>query len=247
LFVDTDLYEALEMETDRMGQISENFLKIEERVERAAEKSGVDNITLVLVSKTKPSQNVQEAVLSGGRVFGENRVQEAKKKIGEVKGDDLKWHMIGHLQKNKVNQALKLFDMIQSLDSIELAKIMDNAAQRLDIPVVNCLVEVNIGREESKGGVEPGEIFEMLAKLEFCSRLKVRGLMAIPPFELNPDSSRKYFQEMRKIWEKTAALKLPNVSMDFLSMGMSHDFDVAIEEGANMVRVGRAIFGERNK
>jgi len=232
-----------------MGEISQNFFHVQERVNEAAERSGVrpDDISVVLVSKRIAADKVQEAALCGGRIFAENRVQEAKNKIPIILGDNLEWHMIGRLQKNKINAALKLFNMIQSVDSVDLAKAIDAAAARLGIESVNCLLQVNIGEEATKGGIESGKVFDMLGEMSALTHLRVQGLMAIPPFCVEPEDSRQYFCEMRKLWEKAAQLSLANAHMKFLSMGMSHDFDIAIEEGANMVRVGTSIFGERDK
>jgi len=232
-----------------MGKVSQNLLHVQERVNKAAEHIGVcpDDISLVLVSKRIAAEKVQEAASSGGIVFAENRVQEAKNKIPQIQGDNLEWHMIGHLQKNKINAALKLFNMIQSVDSVDLAKALDASAERQGIEFVKCLLQVNIGEESTKGGMESAKVFDMLGEISACTRLRVQGLMAIPPFCAEPEDSRQYFREMRKLWDRAKQLSLPNLDMKFLSMGMSHDFDIAIEEGSNMVRVGTSIFGERDK
>jgi len=232
-----------------MGEVSQNFFRVQERVNKAAEHVGVspDSISVVLVSKRIAADKVQEAASSGGRIFAENRVQEAKNKIPQIQGDNLEWHMIGRLQKNKINAALKLFSMIQSVDGVDLAKAINAAAARLGIESVDCLLQVNVAEEATKGGIESGKVFDILGEMSACAHLRVQGLMAIPPFCVEPEDSRKYFLEMRKLWDGASQLSLPNVSMEFLSMGMSHDFDIAIEEGANMVRVGTSIFGERDK
>ncbi len=232
-----------------MSTIADNCLLVKDKVYRAAKKANVkpEDISVVYVSKRISAEKTQEAVEAGAKILGESRVQEAKAKIAELGKENKSWHMIGQLQKNKVNAALKIFDMIQSVDSTSLAEAIDKSAERMSIPQVNCLVQVNIGNEGQKGGFEAKEICSTLKSLEKYQRLKISGLMAIPPFSVDPEESRVYFKAMRQIWEEASKLSLSNASMDFLSMGMSNDYDVAIEEGANMVRVGTAIFGERDK
>lgn len=225
------------------NNISENILHIHDRIRRAARKAGRDpgEITLIAVTKMVEAKKVKEAVSAGLRVFGENYVQEAQEKIAKVKDKKIKWHFIGHLQKNKAKLAAELFDMIQSIDSVELAKELNKrAARQLDI-----LIEVNISREKTKGGVTPDEAVKLAKAVSGMTNLRLRGLMAIPPFFEDAEMSRPYFAMLRRLAERINKEKFPGVFLRDLSMGMSNDFEVAIEEGATMVRIGTAIFGSR--
>ena len=214
---------------------------------RAARKVGRDpeEITLMAVSKTVEPALIREAYEAGVRLFGENRVQEFEKKAPELQElTAARWHLIGHLQSNKAKKAVELFSAIDSLDSVKLAAKLD-AEARKPLPV---LIEINIGGEGAKSGVVPEsrELENLLVSATY-KNIQVRGLMAIPPFTKDPEGARPYFQRLRELRSQIEARKLPGVSMDVLSMGMSHDFDVAIEEGSTRVRVGMAIFGERGK
>lgn len=225
------------------NNISENILNIYDRIRRAARKAGRDpgEITVVAVTKMVEAKKVKEAVSAGLRVFGENYVQEAQEKIGKVKDKKVKWHFIGHLQKNKAKVAAGLFDMIESVDSVELAKELNKrAAGPLDI-----MIEVNIAREKTKGGVSPDEAVKLARAVSGMANLKLKGLMSIPPFFEDPEMSRPYFAMLRRLAERINKEKYPGVFLKDLSMGMSSDFEVAIEEGATMVRIGTAIFGSR--
>ncbi len=225
------------------NNISENILNIYDRIRRAARKAGRDpgEITVVAVTKMVEAKKVKEAVSAGLRVFGENYVQEAQEKIGKIKDKKVKWHFIGHLQKNKAKVAAGLFDMIESVDSVELAKELDKrAAGPLDI-----MIEVNIAREKTKGGVSPDEAVKLARAVSGMANLKLKGLMSIPPFFEDPEMSRPYFAMLRRLAERINKEKYPGVFLKDLSMGMSSDFEVAIEEGATMVRIGTAIFGSR--
>ena len=219
--------------------IAENIARVRERIAAAARRAGrnPDQVTLMAVSKTVEPERIREAYAAGIRVFGENRVQEFEKKAPELR--DLagaEWHLIGHLQSNKTKKATELFGAVDSVDSLKLARKLDEGAEKT-LPV---LIEINVGGEEAKSGVRPGseELAELLGAT--FKNLMIRGLMAIPPFTEDPEGARPYFRTMRELRDKVGA----NWE---LSIGMSHDFGVAIEEGSTCVRVGTAIFGERVK
>jgi pyridoxal phosphate enzyme (YggS family) len=220
-----------------MTDIRANLDRVRDRVARAAERSGrrASDVLLIGVSKTVDVARIRQAIDAGATALGENRVQEAKEKIAEL-GRPVPWHLIGHLQTNKVRDALELFDVIHSLDRLDLAWELDKRA-RAGTRTVDVLVEVNVAAEASKGGVAPQGLGELLDAVASMPSLKVRGLMAIPPEAKDPDDSRVWFRALRKLGER--------YSFSELSMGMSGDFEVAIEEGATMVRVGTAIFGPR--
>ena len=220
-----------------MTDIRANLERVRERVARAAERAGrrAGDVLLVGVSKTVDVGRIRQAIEAGVPALGENRVQEARGKVAEI-GRPVPWHLVGHLQTNKVRDALELFDVIQSLDRLELAKELDKRA-RARGRTVDTLVEVNVGGETSKGGVGPDGLGELLEAVAALPAVKVRGLMAIPPEAKEPDDSRAWFRALRKLGE--------HHGLSELSMGMSGDFEVAIEEGATVVRVGTAIFGPR--
>lgn len=231
--------------------VKENIAIIRERIDAAAHRSGrqAGQIELMAVTKTHPVERIREAYAAGLRLFGENRVQEFTAKAAAVADlEDAEWHMIGHLQTNKAAKTAELFCAVDSVDSLKLAEKLDAAAQKLNkrLPV---LIEVNVGGETAKSGVAPDspELEELLLAAPGLEALQFRGLMAVPPFADDPEGSRVFFRKLRALRERIAARKLPAVSMDVLSMGMSHDFEVAIEEGSTCVRVGTAIFGERVK
>lgn len=199
------------------------------------------------VSKTFSPECIREAYAAGIRVFGENRVQEFVGKADALRDlGDAEWHLIGHLQTNKAAKAAELFNAVDSVDSVKLAEKLNAAAQKTGktLPV---LIEINVGGEEAKSGIAvgSGELDELLLGAPKCKNLAIRGLMTVPPYTDDPEGARPYFQRLREIRHWIAARHLPAVVMDELSMGMSHDFEVAIEEGATCVRVGTAIFGER--
>jgi pyridoxal phosphate enzyme (YggS family) len=220
-----------------MTDIHANLDRVRDRVARAAERSGrrAADVLLIGVSKTVDVARIRQAIDAGVPALGENRVQEAKEKIAEL-GRPVPWHLIGHLQTNKVRDALELFGVIHSLDRLDLARELDKRA-RAGARAVDVLVEVNVAVEASKGGVAPDGLGELLDAVAAMPSLKVRGLMAIPPEAKDPDDSRVWFRALRKLAERHGFSEL--------SMGMSGDFEVAIEEGATMVRVGTAIFGPR--
>ncbi len=231
--------------------IAENIAQVRERIAAAARRSGRDpnGITLMGVSKTFPTERIREAHAAGLRVFGENRVQEFAGKAGAL-GDlpDAEWHLIGHLQSNKAAKATELFDAVDSVDSVRLAEKLNASAEGAG-KILSVLIEINVGGEQAKSGVEPSsdELEQILQGAPRWKNLRVRGLMTVPPYTEDPEGARAYFRQLREIRDGIAARRLPAVSMDVVSMGMSHDFEVAIEEGATCVRVGTAIFGEREK
>jgi pyridoxal phosphate enzyme (YggS family) len=228
-----------------MERIKDNLERVKERMAEAALRSGrsPDSVRLVAVSKTVEADRIREAIEAGVKILGENRVQEAERKISLL-GRDVEWHLVGHLQTNKAKVAVSLFDLIHSLDSVHLAQVLDRQGEKQG-KVVPVLVEVNLAREESKSGVAAEELEGLLLAISSLQHLEVQGLMAIPPFCEKPESVRPYFRRLRTLAEEVSRLRIPNVRMEHLSMGMSHDFEIAIEEGATMVRVGTAIFGPR--
>ena len=230
---------------------SDNIAAVRERVAAAARRAArrPEEIALMAVSKTHPAERIREAYAAGLRVFGENRVQEFAGKAGALA--DLagaSWHMIGHLQTNKAAKAAELFDAVDSVDSVKLTEKLDAAARSLG-KRLSVLIEVNVGGEAAKSGVAPDsrELEELLLAAPRFEALEFRGLMTVPPFSDDPEEARPYFRKLRALRDAIAGRKLPAVGMESLSMGMSHDFEVAIEEGSTCVRVGTAIFGERTK
>ncbi len=231
--------------------IAENLARVRERIERAGRAAGRPRaeIALMAVSKTFPAERIREAYVAGQRLFGENRVQEFANKAEELKelsGAD--FHLIGHLQTNKAAKAAELFAAVDSVDSLHLTEKLDTAAQKYGktLPV---LLELNLGGEESKSGLAPDspELDDLLAAVPRLEHVEIQGLMTIPPFTEDPEGARPYFRRLRELRDRIAGRKLPRVAMDVLSMGMSHDFEVAIQEGSTCVRLGTAIFGERKK
>jgi hypothetical protein len=229
--------------------VAQNIAVVRERIASAARGAGrnPENITLMAVSKTFSPELIGKAYESGLRVFGENKVQEFSAKAGTLADlTDAEWHMIGHLQSNKAAKAAELFSAVDSVDSLRLAQRLNSAAEQLEKKLA-VLLEINVGGEAAKSGVDPDSrelegILQAAAKLE---QLEIRGLMTIPPFIEDPDAARPYFRKLRELRDQIARRRLPRIQTDVLSMGMSHDFEVAIEEGSTCVRVGTAIFGER--
>lgn len=226
--------------------ITENVLAVKKRVDEAARAAGrsPEEITLVAATKTNSAEAVAEAIQAGITVCGENRVQELVEKNAQGAYKNAKLHFIGHLQKNKVRQLVGVCDLIQSVDSVELLEAIDIRAKALGI-TQDVLIEINIGGEASKSGIEEAELSKILEKAESFSSVFIRGLMAIPPISALESENRACFARMRHLFIDNSAKKYDNISMDFLSMGMSGDFEEAIAEGSNMVRVGSAIFGAR--
>jgi pyridoxal phosphate enzyme (YggS family) len=229
--------------------ISENVVAVRERIAAAARRAGrtSDNIALMAVSKTQLPERIREAYNAGLRVFGENRIQEFAGKIEALQ--DLhaaEWHMIGHLQTNKAARTAELFPAVDSVDSLKLAQKLDAAARTLN-KKLDVLIEINIGGEAAKSGVPPGSpaLEELLIAAPRLEALVFRGLMTVPLFTDDPEGARPYLRKLCDLRDAIAARKLHSIAMDELSMGMSHDFEVAIEEGSTCVRVGTAIFGVR--
>lgn len=228
-------------------QLEKNIKQVQERIERAALQAGKSpgDITLVAACKTMDAETVSRAIAAGISVCGENRVQEMLEKhsAGAYAGAQL--HFIGHLQKNKVKQVVGLCSLIHSADSTELLSLINRRAAALGI-VQDVLVEINIAAENSKGGISPDDLPHVLSEASNFANIRVRGLMAIPPIALEKGANIGYFAQMYKLFVDNSLKKYDNISMDFLSMGMSGDFEDAIAEGAGIVRVGSAIFGDRN-
>jgi len=229
--------------------IAQNINAAQERMKTAARRANraAEQITLIGVTKTVAPQQIREAYNAGLRVFGENRVQEFATKADAVRDlQNAEWHMIGHLQTNKATKAAEFFAQVDSVDSLRLAqKLNASAAERgKKIPI---LIEINIAAEAAKSGLDPDSagLEELLKAAPELSSLEIRGLMTVPPYNEDPEQSRPYFRKMRSLFEQMADRKLPAVHMEILSMGMSHDFEIAIEEGATCIRLGTAIFGER--
>ncbi len=225
--------------------IADNLRTVTDRIASAAKRAGRDpsSISLVAVTKTVDIESIRHAVAAGASALGENRVQEAKEKIEKL-GNIARWHLIGHLQTNKAKYAVKLFDLIHSIDNLELARELDKQAAKIG-KVQNVLIEVNIAGEVSKAGMAVKEAPALVKETSKLKNVSIQGLMTVPPFSDNPEDSRPYFRVLRELAENIARENIPGVSMNELSMGMSNDFEVAVEEGATMVRVGTAIFGER--
>jgi PLP dependent protein len=231
--------------------IAESIARIRERIGKAAAHAvrNPDSVILMAVSKVVEPERIREAYQAGIRVFGENRVQEFAEKASALKDlSEAEWHLIGHLQSNKAKKAVELFHGIDSVDSLRLAQKLDQAAQQAG-RVLPVLIEINVGGEENKSGISPDspELEDLLQDAQKLEHLEVRGLMTIPPHAEDPQGSRPFFRMLRDLRDSIAARRLPRIQMDVLSMGMSHDFEVAVEEGSTCVRVGTAIFGERPK
>ena len=222
--------------------IQDRLLRVQERIRAAAERAGRDvaTVTLVAVSKMIPVDGIREALNAGVTILGENRVQEARDKIAALPGQAT-WHLVGHLQTNKAKVAVQLFEMIHSLDSLKLAEALDRSAQQAG-RTVRCLVEVNLGGEESKSGTIDEGVYPLLDGVQRLTHLRIEGLMTIPPFLPDLEQVRPFFRRLRTLRDKLAG---EGFHLTDLSMGMTHDFEVAIEEGATIVRIGTAIFGPR--
>lgn len=231
--------------------IASNISEVRRRIIDAAQRAGrdPDEISLMAVTKTQPPERIREAYAAGLRLFGENRIQEFAGKAEALRDlEDAEWHMIGHLQSNKAGKAAELFAAVQAVDSLRLAQRLDSSAELLRTKL-RVLIEINVGGEAAKSGIAPDshELDELLLRASELQHLEFRGLMTVPPFTEDPQLARPYFRQLRELRDAIAARHLPGISMEVLSMGMSHDFEVAIEEGSTCVRVGTAIFGERPK
>jgi len=221
--------------------IAENYQRIREEIP--------GNITIVLAGKTRTMKEIEEVIETGATDIGENYVQEAEKMYDSLgkKAKKVRWHMIGHLQKNKINKALRIFDVIQTVDSIEKAADIDKRAQGMGKPI-SIYLEINIGSEMTKAGIKPEyEVVENLVReISKLKHLSFEGLMTMGPRFGDPEDSRPYFRKTKDVFERIKALNLPGVKMETLSMGMSNSYKIAIEEGSNMIRLGTVVFGERN-
>ena len=226
--------------------LEESLKQVQENIRTACERAGRDpsEVTLIAVSKTKPVETLREAYDLGVRVFGENKVQELDKKIGELP-DDISWHMIGHLQRNKVKYIAGRVALIHSVDSFRLAEEINIQAKKKGV-VIPVLIEVNAAGEESKFGVSIEDVEELCRQISELDGIKINGLMTVAPYVVDSEDNRPIFHKIKALSIDIASKNIDNVSMDILSMGMTGDYMVAIEEGATMVRVGTGIFGERN-
>jgi pyridoxal phosphate enzyme (YggS family) len=227
--------------------LAERLALVRQRIEMSARRSGraPQDVTLIAVSKTHPPEILERAIAAGASDLGENRVQEADAKITKLGRERARWHLIGHLQANKARRAVALFDVVHSLDSASLARRLDRLcvdASRAELPV---LIQVDLGGEETKSGVEEDELPRVVEAVVACERLRLKGLMTLPPFFEDAELARPYFRRLRELRDALASRGNFGPRRGELSMGMSHDFEVAIEEGATMVRVGTAIFGAR--
>ena len=236
--------------TNNTEGLKERLAQLQSRVALAAKRAGRtrDEVQLIAVSKTHPPPIIREAIAAGVTDLGENRVQEADEKIGEIGRKAARWHLIGHLQSNKARRAVQLFDVIHSLDSVGLAEKLDRACQDLQREELPVLIQVDLGHEATKSGVEESELPQLVEAVKSCERLSLIGLMTLPPFFDDAELTRPFFVKLRQLRDRFATLGAFGTfgrRVGELSMGMTHDFEVAIEEGATMVRVGTAIFGAR--
>jgi PLP dependent protein len=229
-----------------MDTVAANLTAVKERIAKAAARVGraPEAVRLVAVTKTVPVERIREAIDAGQQVFGENRVQEAQAKIQGLGRGDVQWHLIGHLQRNKVKFVCGLFDLIHSVDSFPLAQEIDRRAARYG-SIMPILIQVNIGDEATKSGVPMADTLALVQAVAKLPHVAMKGLMCIPPAVDVPEHARPYFIQLRTLAQRIAQAQIPDVVMAELSMGMSHDFEVAVEEGATIVRVGSAIFGPR--
>lgn len=228
-----------------MVDVAANHRKIIDRISEAALRIGRNprEIKLLAAAKSQSVELVQAAIAAGVRLIGENYVQEAEEKRHAI-SEAVEWHMIGHLQRNKVKAALNTFDLIQSLDSVALARELDKEGRR-NGKTVRTLIEINLGDEQSKSGIGRDKVAELVERVSDLAHLQVEGLMAVPPFKENPEEIRPYFRSLRELQVELQGRKIPNGSFNELSMGMTHDYPIAIEEGATIVRIGTALFGPR--
>ena len=229
--------------------LAARFAEVKGRIEAAVKGSGrsSEEVRLIAISKTHPSSLIKSVIELGATDLGENRVQEAEGKIPQVGRDAARWHLVGHLQANKARRALQLFDVIHSLDSIALAQRLDRLCEELGRQSVPLLIQVDLGHEETKTGIDEQELPQLVEAMRELKRLELIGLMTLPPFFADPEHARPYFRRLRQLRDELAATGVFGDKRGELSMGMTHDFAVAIDEGATMVRIGTAIFGERER
>lgn len=227
--------------------IKENLEEVREKIRQACQRSGrrEEDVTLISVSKTKPVEMLREAYEAGSRDFGENRVQEIMEKYGQMP-EDVRWHMIGHLQKNKVRQVIDKAVLIHSVDTVELAEQIEKDAAKRDL-TVDILLEVNVAEEESKFGFRTEKVEAAVMKIKEFPHVHIKGLMTIAPFVSNSEDNREVFKKLYQLYVDIRSKNIDNVNMSVLSMGMTGDYEVAVEEGATMIRVGTGIFGARTR
>jgi len=226
--------------------IQKNYLSVKDRVKQACMRASRDEkeVLLIAVSKTRTYEEIDEAAMAGARVFGENKPQELRDKADAL-NKEYEWHMIGHLQTNKIKYVIERAALIHSIDSYKLAEAVNKEAEKRGI-IANILVQVNVAKEDSKFGLNMEETEQLIRQIALFQNLRIKGLMTVPPFVENPEENRIYFRKMRQLFIDIKQKNIDNVDMNELSMGMTGDFEVAIEEGATMVRVGTGIFGERD-
>lgn len=229
------------------AELKDRLDQVKARIKQAADdcKRPVDSIRLIAVSKTMPAEIVKQAIEAGVTDLGENYIQEARDKINTLATSPVNWHYIGHLQSNKAKYAVRLFDLIHSVDSLKLAKELDKQAQKNN-KIQSILVQVNVAKEASKSGVYVEDTIALMENLGQLAHISVKGLMTMPPYFNAPQKVRPFFAALRQLRDRIRDEAIPNIAMDELSMGMTGDFEAAIEEGATMVRIGTAIFGERH-
>jgi PLP dependent protein len=228
-----------------MADVATNYRRVLERISQAAKMAKRDprEVKILAAAKSQHLNLIQAAIDCGVSLIGENYVQEAKSKREGVAGD-AEWHLIGHLQRNKAKAAVELFQVIESLDSVELARELDKEGRKRNV-TVRALVEVNLVGEQTKSGVAKDEVLNLLESIAELTHLRIDGLMTVPPFRESCEEVRPYFRELRQLRDQLDRLKLPNVDLRELSMGMTHDYPIAVEEGATIVRIGTALFGPR--
>ena len=230
-----------------MMDIEKNLKAVKDRINAAAEACGRDphSIRLVSVSKTKSVEEVRSAIDAGVNLLGENYIQEAREKIAALSAHPVSWHFIGHLQTNKAKYAVKIFDLIHSVDSLKLARELDKQAKKAN-KIQDILIQVNIGNDPAKSGTAAADTLRLIKDIFHLENISIKGLMTMPPFFDDPERTRPYFIALAKLRDQVQSQSIPNVAMDDLSMGMTGDFEVAIACGATLVRIGTAIFGRRN-
>ena len=228
-------------------QLAARLAGVRTRIDAAVQKSGRSpgEVTLIAISKTHPASAVKRLIELGTADVGENRVQEAEEKVAEIGPDKVRWHLVGHLQANKARRAVSIFEVIHSLDSLDLAQRLDRICIEAGRETLPVLIQVDLGHEETKSGIDESDLTHLVESLGPLTRLKLIGLMTLPPFFDNPEQSRPFFRRLRELRDELASRGVFGDRAGELSMGMTHDFEVAIEEGATMVRIGTAIFGER--
>jgi PLP dependent protein len=226
--------------------VKERLQRVKDRMAAAAQSCGrdPDSVRLVAVSKTVDADRVAMAIEAGADILGENYIQEARDKFNALYDQPVAWHFIGHLQSNKAKYAVRMFDLIHSVDSHKLAKALDKEARKNE-KVQDILIQVNISQEETKSGIDAAEAVELITEIGALENVRVKGLMTMPPFFDQPEKARPYFRQLARLRDQIAEAGIPDVDMKELSMGMTGDFEVAIAEGATLVRIGTAIFGAR--